>query len=105
MRPCYSPPVRGLGSPTRTLGAHYDPHRNAFDAIRLGLSTLVSYGMYVFGYPVQQMLVHRLGPTTSVPVLFGCTVVITLVLAIASWHFIEAPALALKRTLPDRSAR
>lgn len=55
-----------------------------------------SYGMYVFAYPVQQTLIYLLGPQVSVGVLFGSAFVPTILLAILSWYFIEAPALGMK---------
>jgi peptidoglycan/LPS O-acetylase OafA/YrhL len=55
-----------------------------------------SYGLYVLAYPIQQLLVHALGPEISIPMFFVATLIPTLALAAFSWHFIEAPALALK---------
>ncbi len=55
-----------------------------------------SYGLYVFGYPVQQTLahfgLHRAGFAVYLTVSFGAA----LALAILSWRFVEAPALRLK---------
>lgn len=56
-----------------------------------------SYGIYIYGYPVQQAAAFLLGPDStwywnaavSLPVIIG--------LAALSWRFIERPALALKR--------
>jgi peptidoglycan/LPS O-acetylase OafA/YrhL len=59
-----------------------------------------SYGIYVYGFPVQQAVAHLLGPgghhwhwnlAVSLPVTIG--------LAILSWHWIENPALALRGRL------
>jgi peptidoglycan/LPS O-acetylase OafA/YrhL len=55
-----------------------------------------SYGLYVLGYPIQQTLVHSLGPDHSVAFYFVTAFALTLVLAAASWHLVEAPALARK---------
>ena len=56
----------------------------------------VSYGMYIYAFPVQQLLVIWFGTLT--PALFwllatGCTIIP----AFASWRLIEKPALAAKK--------
>ena len=62
-----------------------------------------SYGLYVFAYPIQQAIVQHAGTGISIPVFFVLAFVATLVLAILSWHFIEAPSLARKpRRAPVR---
>ena len=54
-----------------------------------------SYGIYLYAYPVQQILVQSGFPSS--PYLNAmATFILTLPLAYASWHFIEAPALHLK---------
>jgi peptidoglycan/LPS O-acetylase OafA/YrhL len=62
----------------------------------------VSYGVYIYAFPVQQTLVlvdRGLSPfalaALAAPVTYG--------LALASWRLVEAPALALKRKLAQRS--
>lgn len=51
-----------------------------------------SYGLYLYGWPVTQMIVWA-SPGISVPALLASTLPITAVLAVASWHWIERPAL------------
>jgi peptidoglycan/LPS O-acetylase OafA/YrhL len=58
----------------------------------------ISYGVYLYGWPVQQML-YALLPTTGALLLLGPAVAVTAALAWLSWHFVEGPALALKRRL------
>jgi peptidoglycan/LPS O-acetylase OafA/YrhL len=56
-----------------------------------------SYGIYIYGYPIQQMtsvLLPGWNPIAQVVVSFLGTIVP----ASLSWHFIERPALALKST-------
>lgn len=54
----------------------------------------LSYGIYVLGYPVQQILIGSgVAPGALVLLL---TVVIVAPLAVLSWRFIERPMLALK---------
>ena len=57
-----------------------------------------SYGTYVLAFPVQQFIIWRLGITEPV-VVFGLALVATIVLASASWHAVEKPALGLKARL------
>ena len=53
-----------------------------------------SYGLYVYGWPVQQVLgMLGLGSLVPVPVFALVSFVCTLPLAIASWRLIERPAL------------
>lgn len=54
-----------------------------------------SYGYYLWAFPVQQC-VMAFRPGTSQLALSAIAGALTLVLAIASWHALEAPMLALK---------
>ncbi|MGA9141220.1 MAG: stage II sporulation protein M [Methanocella sp.] len=54
----------------------------------------ISYGLYIYHYPVQQMLVNFFG--FSPLKLFFATLLITVPLAWLSWHLIEHRALSLK---------
>lgn len=66
--------------PLRTLANRYD----------------LSYGTYVMGWPVAQVLVQFAAPL-SVAMLTLATLAITLPLALVSWVGVERPALSLKR--------
>ena len=57
-----------------------------------------SYGTYLLAFAVQQFLVWRFGIREPL-VLFGLALLLTLPLAALSWHLIEKPALAMKRSL------
>jgi peptidoglycan/LPS O-acetylase OafA/YrhL len=57
-----------------------------------------SYGMYLFAFPVQQAIVHYAGPALPLPLDIAMCFAVTLLFAIASWHLVERPALALKST-------
>lgn len=57
-----------------------------------------SYGLYVFGFPIQQSLVYLLGQPSPLQ-LFGLAFPLTLIMAMLSWRFIEKPALNLKGLL------
>jgi len=63
---------------------------------RLGASNDLSYGTYIYGFPVQQ-LIHIALPTVNGPLLFALmSVVATLPLAWLSYRFVERPALKYK---------
>lgn len=51
-----------------------------------------SYGMYIYAFPVQQMLVAAF-PGTVPWLLAGLSLPLTLALAVLSWHVIEQPML------------
>jgi peptidoglycan/LPS O-acetylase OafA/YrhL len=55
-----------------------------------------SYGTYLYGWPVQQLVIRDLG-IVSPPLLFAIALPLTLAAAAFSWHVVERPALALKR--------
>ncbi len=63
---------------------------------RLRLRTDLSYGMYIYAFPIQQLLLV-LGLISLTPIVFCLTVAVaTLPLAAASWFLIEKPARSLK---------
>lgn len=59
-----------------------------------------SYGLYLWGFPMQQVVAHHL-PTIAPLANAALSLPLAALLAIASWHGIEKPALTLK-TLPGR---
>jgi len=59
----------------------------------------VSYGMYIYAFPVQQSIVHLVGGAMNPWLLLIMAWPITYALSFASWRFIEKPALSLKRRL------
>lgn len=54
-----------------------------------------SYGLYLWAFPVEQSVVQRL-PHIGQLGLTGVAGVVTLLLAVASWHWVEEPALRRK---------
>ncbi len=63
----------------------------------------ISYGVYLYGWPVQQAL-QALYPTVPGWIMLGPALVVTGLLAAASWLLVERPALDLKnRFMPKRS--
>lgn len=57
-----------------------------------------SYGLYIYAYPVQQMLAFYEAPRLGLMTYALLGACITLLIAISSWHLIERPALSLKGT-------
>jgi peptidoglycan/LPS O-acetylase OafA/YrhL len=56
-----------------------------------------SYGVYLYGYPVEQMLFRTWGDKLPFPLFIGLSCIGTLFLAILSWHLVEKPFLKLKK--------
>ncbi|WP_445170666.1 acyltransferase family protein [Mycolicibacterium sp. Dal123E01] len=72
-------------------------------AKRLSLRNDISYGVYIYAWPVQQLLVVC-GLTLLHPMVFAvCAALATVPLAALSWFVVEKPALALKSRLSTRS--
>lgn len=67
-------------------------------ATRAARKTDISYGTYIYGWPVQQSITV-LFPTISAELMILCALMIVLPVAIVSWIFVEKPALGLKRGL------
>lgn len=69
-------------------------------AVRIGSRNDVSYGVYIWAFPVQQILVASgtswLGPLGS----FLLATALTLPLAWLSWCYIEKPAMGLRSRVP-----
>lgn len=62
----------------------------------------LSYGVYLYGWPVQQAVV-ALFPAAGALALFFPALALTLAVAALSWYLVEKPALGLKRRLLARS--
>jgi peptidoglycan/LPS O-acetylase OafA/YrhL len=56
----------------------------------------VSYGLYIYAFPVQQLLVMYGVTRFGFTPYFMCALAVTLALAAASWFAIEKPSLSLK---------
>lgn len=53
-----------------------------------------SYGLYIYSYPLQQMLIQAVMPNASL--LLMLSIPLSFVLGYASWHWVEVPFLKLK---------
>ncbi|WP_420475455.1 acyltransferase family protein [Noviherbaspirillum sp. ST9] len=71
---------------------------------RFGRFGDVSYGVYIYAFPVQQTVVWM--ASKDFPFMAGLVIasVVTLACAFLSWHLVEHPALRLKARLPGRFA-
>jgi peptidoglycan/LPS O-acetylase OafA/YrhL len=80
------------------LASHWPARLEGYDSWVFG-----SYGLYVWGFPVQQLLIMAGADTqwsltaTALPVSYLC--------GWLSWRYIEAPTLSLRRYLPRRQPR
>lgn len=63
----------------------------------------LSFGMYVYSYPIQQTLIH-LFPAMPPLGIFALTLLVVLPLAAWSWRCIEAPALQIKNGVRRKTA-
>ncbi len=64
----------------------------------------LSYGVYLFGYPVINTVISLAPNGLSTEKVFLLTTLICLVCAWLSWHFVERPALRLKKSHVARTA-
>ena len=59
----------------------------------------ISYGFYIYAWPVQQLVVLVGGHRAGMAVYIGVTVVITAILATASWWAVERPSMRAVRKI------
>ncbi|BBO60091.1 acyltransferase [Mycoavidus sp. B2-EB] len=59
----------------------------------------ISYGLYIYAFPVQQTVIMLTGNLLSIWVTLVISTIVTVGLAFLSWHLAERPALLLKRKL------
>ncbi|WP_322045274.1 acyltransferase [Paraburkholderia sp. J67] len=84
---------------TVTLGAYglfYIGQLQSPLLAKLRMRDDLSYGLYLYGWPVTQLLALWL-PSIAPLALFACVTAICVPLAYVSWRCVEAPALRLKR--------
>jgi peptidoglycan/LPS O-acetylase OafA/YrhL len=76
-----------------TLFVAFDRRLPVLRAARLGD---LSYGIYVYGWPVTAMVMYASGGTARWWQLFLLALPLAALVAFLSWHLVEAPALRLK---------
>ena len=79
-----------IGYVTLTLGLHQ------WLQLHISLPNDYSYGIYLYAFPVQQVITRTMS-VQSPMLLFVSTMLLTVPLAMISWHAVEKPALRLKR--------
>ncbi len=55
-----------------------------------------SYGVYLYGWPIQQLIIVYFEKYMDVTLLFILSMIVTLCFAYLSWHYVEKPFLSLK---------
>ncbi|WP_151636456.1 acyltransferase family protein [Noviherbaspirillum aerium] len=61
----------------------------------------ISYGIYIYAFPVQQTVLWALDKDTAFASGLALAVLMTVFCALLSWHLVESPALRLKSYLPQ----
>ena len=90
----------GFRPATATVGAYLVIYLALSPTVRLpNLARWgdLSYGTYIWAFPVEQLAAQLLGHHVTPLGIALLSTPVTLGLALLSWHFIEAPALALKQ--------
>ena len=72
-----------------------NPPRN-----KIVLSGDYSYGIYLYGFPIQQAVAAAMPTSRSLLGDVCIALPLTLLVAVSSWHYIEKPALLLRSRLP-----
>ena len=65
----------------------------------------ISFGVYLYAFPVQQLLFSLFDRAISPTRLTLCAIPLVVGCALLSWRFVEAPALRLKRRIEAAAAR
>ena len=58
-----------------------------------------SYGMYIYAFPIQQVLIHFFKNELNAEMLFISSFIVTLIFSIISWHFFEKKILRWKNNV------
>ncbi len=64
----------------------------------------LSYGMYLYAFPIQQIILAEFGHGLAFPVYIGLSVLCTLVISLASWTWIEKRFVSAKPISSAKSA-
>jgi peptidoglycan/LPS O-acetylase OafA/YrhL len=97
--------VTGVFGQAYALGALPLAYLCMWLAVRLPLQRVgrvndISYGVYIYAFPVQQILVLYGGANHGIVVYIALTVALTFPLAALSWKLVEQPAMRRRRTVP-----
>lgn len=64
-----------------------------------------SYGIYIYGYPIQQTVVHFFPDLRSGLINFAIALPLTILFAVMSWHLVEKPVLNLRKKILRNEGR
>lgn len=94
------PLLLGVGLPYLVIyAAHLDIPRLP----RFGRYGDFSFGIFIFSFPLQQLMMLWIGPERlSLGAFMALSYAASIAAGVVSWHAIEKPALRLKRYLPQR---
>lgn len=67
-----------------------------FSKMKINLKTDISYGLYIYAFPIQQAVFYLLGHNTNVLLNLFLSFCITALVALLSWKYIEKPFIELK---------
>jgi peptidoglycan/LPS O-acetylase OafA/YrhL len=98
--PLILPDMAALVGPYLILWVAYQPHVRF---ARFGRFGDFSYGIYIYAFPIQQLMAHFLLPHVRAWQVFVLSYPVIVVLAAISWHAVERPSLRLRRRI-SRSA-
>ncbi|MEY2829862.1 MAG: hypothetical protein RIQ33_1720, partial [Bacteroidota bacterium] len=62
-----------------------------------------SYGIYVYSFPIQQLIIYYSSAQLNILQFLFLSFAITLPLSILSYHFIELPIIKLKKKRPTHA--
>lgn len=68
--------------------------------IRLNLKHDISYGVYLWGFPIQQIISQNLNTPPIINI--AASILLTMAIAFISWLFIEKPSLKLAKKISDK---
>jgi peptidoglycan/LPS O-acetylase OafA/YrhL len=85
--------VMPLVLPYMVMFAAFSKHA-PFDRLTKGHD--YSYGLYLYAWPLQLVLLDLFHNTLNPIALFGMAFVSSLMAAMLSWHFVEGPSMRLK---------
>lgn len=87
-----------------TTGVLWIGESSTYGLRAIGRQGDLSYGVYLYAFPAQQLVILLLDATAPYAVLLFCAFCITFPAAWLSWQFIERPALRLRSRLQSSSA-
>jgi peptidoglycan/LPS O-acetylase OafA/YrhL len=81
------------------LSPHFSLRGRHLWIVPIGMLTAgdFSYGVYLYGYPLQQSLLHFFPGTWNTLGFFGASLAVVVSFAVLSWYLIERPILRLRR--------